>query len=169
MKKEKLLERIANLGYEMFERLKMKNEECRKENTFKLMRKARFYPLSEETLGSYIQDLENALIHSQNLLAVKYKCMELGPVSDEMVDKIAKIEVEWMKELRSKYPNIVKDKIEDFERYLRCELLTFSKYTLEKYYQDILSMKKMGINMAEASYLYLFKRIGYESLEEVGK
>lgn len=123
MSKEKMLERIANLEYEMFERLKMKNEECRKENTFKLMRKARFYPLSEETLSSYIQDLEIALMHSQNLLALKYKCIEFGFMSDEIADKIVKIEVEWMKELKRKYPRIVKDEIEDFERYLKCELL----------------------------------------------
>ena len=169
MDKEKLLERIANLEYKMFERLKMKNEECRKESTFKLMRKARFYPLSEETLRSYIQDLETASMHSQNLLALKYKCIDLGFMSDEVVDEIVKIEVEWMEELKKKYPNIVKDEVEDFERYLKCELLTFSNYTLEKYYQDILDMKKRGINMAELSYLYLFKHIGYDSLEEVGK
>jgi hypothetical protein len=168
VEKEELLDRIVELEYEMFDKLKTKNEECKRKGTFALMRKSRFYPLSEGTLKSYIHDLEVALLHNQNLLAVKYKCIELGSfVKDELVEEIVKIEVEWMRELKNRYPHIIENKIEDFERYLRCELLTFSSSTLESYYMDVKGLKEKSLNMAEISYLYLFKRIGYNSLEEV--
>jgi len=168
VEKEELLKRIVDLEYQMFEKLKTKNEECKRRSTFEIMRKSRFYPLSEETLGSYIHDLEAAILHSQNLFAVKYRCIELGSFGeDELVKEIVKIEVQWMKELKNEYPHVIENKIEYFERYLKCELLTFSRYTLESYYKDVMNMKKKGLNMAEISYLYLFKQIGYNSLEEV--
>ncbi len=168
--KEELLREIAEKEYLMFQRLKMENEECRKEKTFKLMRMARFYPLSEDTLKSYLQDLESALSSGENLMALKYKCMGGGIIhAGDMLEEIVKIESEWMQDLKRKYPRAFANKIEDFERYLRCELLTFSVNTLKLYHRDVEEANKRGRNLAEVSYVYLFRKIGYSGIEEVEK
>ncbi|AGB04753.1 hypothetical protein AciM339_0878 [Aciduliprofundum sp. MAR08-339] len=170
MNKDELLEKIVKLEYQMFEQLKTNNEECKRKNTFFLMRKARFYPLSEKTLNMYLEDLKEAEVRGENPLLMKYRCMEMGIFrAGEMIEDIVKIESEWMAELMKKYPHVFAKRIEDFERYLRCELLTFSVETLKGYYGDVRNMKRMGVNMAELSYEYLFRKMGYGSIREVNE
>jgi len=168
--KENLLEKIANMEYEFFKNLNMENEECRKEKTFKLMRMSRFYPFSEDTLESYIEDLRKALEEGENLMLLKYRCIEGGLLQGgELIEEIVEIESQWMRDLRRRYPRAFANRIEDFERYLRCELLTFSPETLKKYHREVLEAKEKGINMAEMAYVYLFRSIGYEGIEDAEK
>ncbi len=168
--KEDLLKKIADMEYEFFKNLRMENEECKKEKAFKLMRMARFYPLSEDTLKSYMEDLKRFLEEGENIMALKYKCIEGGLLQGgEIVEEIVEIESQWMKDLKRRYPRAFANRIEDFERYLRCELLTFSPETLRYYHRDVLEAKENGINMAEIAYVYLFRKIGYGSIEEAEK
>ena len=165
--KEGLLKEIANVEYNFFKRINMENEECKREKTFKRMRIVRFYPLSVNTLESYLNDLKMASVNNTNPLREKYICIDKHlPVENPLIDRIVEIESRWMNELREKYPHIFVNKGDEFKTYLKCELATFSKETLKLYHEDVANMKDNGINMAEVSYTYLFKKIGYNSLQE---
>jgi len=165
--KEKLLREIADAEYEFFEKIRMENEECKREKAFKSMRIMRFYPLSTDTLGSYLNDLKRASVQNINPLRDKYICIDKHqPVESTIINEITEIENAWMNELREKYPHIFVNKGKEFETYLKCELATFSDETLKLYYRDVKEMKDNGVNMAEQSYSYLFRKIGYNSLED---
>ncbi|MCD6420265.1 MAG: DUF4125 family protein [Synergistetes bacterium] len=167
MDKESLLKEIADVEYNFFKRINMENEECKREKTFKRMRMVRFYPLSVNTLESYLNDLKMASVSNTNPLREKYICIDKHlPVENPLIDRIVEIESGWMNELREKYPHIFVNKGDEFKTYLKCELTTFSKETLKLYHEDVANMKDNGTNMAEVSYTYLFEKIGYNSLQE---
>ena len=171
MEKEEILRKIADMEYQLFSRINATNPDCKREGTFKFMRIARFYPLSEDTLLSYLRDLEEASRRGKNPLWEKYACME-GRISvgDEekrgIINKIVEIEKGWVEELHRKYPHVVELK-EDFSKYLGCELATFSISTLKKYLNDLYLALKQRRNLAYESYQYTFSHLGYHSLEEV--
>ena len=171
MEKDELLRKIAEKELQFFLKLNAKNPECKKEDTFKFMRIARFYPYSFLTLSSYFQDLEKYERERKNPLWEKYRCME-GKISIpqekmEILRKIVDIETLWILELHKKYPHAIQSKDEDFQRYLMCELSTFSLNTLVFYLSDIEHAMEEGRNLAYESYLYTFTNLGYSSLDEV--
>lgn len=91
-----------------------------------------------------------------------------------LIQKIMEIETKWQNELREKYPNIFKDnkarsKGLNFEKYLKCELETYSPLTIEYYYRDVSNAEKVGRNLSLEGYEYMFKELNYNSLEEVNK
>ncbi len=55
LNKEDLLRKIAEKEYQFFSEINAENPECKRENTFKIMRISRFYPFSEDTLLSYLK------------------------------------------------------------------------------------------------------------------
>lgn len=75
-----------------------------------------------------------------------------------LIDKIAKIVLEWEEELSKKFRHIKKGGgrplyssedspfVTSVETYLRGELATYSKRTLELYYENLLNQKTENIN-----------------------
>jgi len=173
MNKNEILKRIIELEYQMFEKVRASNKECKdRPNTFKITREARFYPFSEKTLLSYLKDLKDACQNGRNLLEEKYARMDnlIPPLPESsLIKKIVEIEVRWVKELREKYPFVFSFNTEKFSAYLKAELETFSFETLQLYFKDVVSATGQGINLAEVSYNYLFTRIGMGTLEELNK
>ena len=139
--------------------------------TFKLMRRAGFHVLSIETLESYLQDLEEALDEDRNLVTLKYaRIDELIPCLNDnpIIGKIVEIEERWFKELEKKYPATFRNRA-DFAAgtYLRSELETYSNRTLELYLKDLTKALYEGINLTTERYTYLFKQLGYNSIDDM--
>ena len=140
--------------------------------TFKLMRGAGFHVLSLETLESYLQDLQEAIGEDQNLVSLKYaRIDDLIPCLNDshLITEIVEIEERWLKELEKKYPLTFRSRA-DFAAgiYLRSELETYSDRTLELYLKDITKAMSAGRNLTEERYTYLFKQLGYNSIEDMG-
>jgi len=169
--KREMLKKIADLEYQFLSKINATNPECKREATFKFMRISRFYPYSEEVLLSYMEDLERARKEGRNPLYEKYACMEgkvnVAEEKREIIEKIVEIEKSWINELHKKYPHVIEDRGKDFQKYLSCELSTFSLRTLKSYLEDVERAAKMGRNLALESYHYTFSQLGYSSLEEV--
>ena len=51
--------------------------------------------------------------------------------------------------------------------YLRSELETYSDRTLELYLRDLTSALDEGINLTAERYTYLFKQLGYNSINDM--
>jgi hypothetical protein len=139
--------------------------------TFKLMRRAGFHVLSTETLESYIQDLEEALDEDRNLVTLKYaRIDELIPCLNDnpIIGKIVEIEERWLKELEKRYPLTFRNRA-DFAAgiYLRSELETYSDRTLELYLKDLTKALDEGRNLTAERYTYLFKQLGYNSIDDM--
>lgn len=157
----------------MFTSIKSAEGKCRENpETFKINREARFYPFSLEMLNSYPEDLKEAFAKGRNLLLEKYARIDglIPPLRiNPLITEIVKIESRWIGELSEKYPDIFSKDPEEFKTYLSCELETFSFRTLELYLRDLKSALDKGTNLAEASYKYLFKKIGFSSFEELNE
>ena len=139
--------------------------------TFKLMRRAGFSVLSAETLESYLKDLQEALDEDRNLITLKYARMdELIPILNDnpAIGKIVEIEQRWFKELDQKYPLTFRSRAEFAAgTYLRSELETYSDRTLELYLSDLTRANDEGRNLTAERYTYLFKQLGYDSIDAV--
>ncbi|MBD3255125.1 MAG: DUF4125 family protein [Candidatus Lokiarchaeota archaeon] len=171
MKKEKLINKIINLELEMFQKVRTSQPSLCQEHphAFKLMREMGFSVLSEETLCSYLDDLITAKRKKKNLLTEKYARMNniIPPLkNNSIIGDIVHIEKEWMKRLNQRYPNTIKGKITYFENYLSCELETYSDKTLNLYFRDIKKAVESDLNIIEMRYEYLFRKLGYESIQE---
>ncbi|MFC1941204.1 DUF4125 family protein [Chloroflexota bacterium] len=158
------------------------------------MRTSQGMSWSEAALESYLGDLEEAEKNGRNLLSEKYaRMMEatspleyaniehllppLDPEVPPLIDKIVGIVLEWEEELLPKYPFLLKRgrpiySSQDsphgvsLETYLRGELATYSKKTLELYYENLLTQKSENINGPEIVLDHQTKQYGYSSLEE---
>jgi hypothetical protein len=140
---------------------------------FKLTRKAGFHVLSPETLESYINDLQEAMEENRNLIELKYARIDslIPPLSDNpLIEKIVEVEGRWLKELEKRYPLTFRGRA-DFATgvYLRSELETYSDRTLELYYKDVCKALAEGRNLTAERYTYLFKQIGYNSIDDMEK
>ena len=138
---------------------------------FKLTRKAGFHVLSPETLESYINDLQEAMEENRNLIELKYARIDslIPPLSDNpLIEKIVEVEERWLKELEKRYPLTFRGRA-DFATgvYLRSELETYSDRTLELYYKDVCKALAESKNLTAERYTYLFKQIGYNSIDDV--
>ena len=171
--REQLLKEITDLELRMFlSVLTASPSACQEQpDTFKLMRKGSFYVLSNETLESYLNDLQEALEEGRNLVELKYARIDnLIPClnSNPLIEKIVDVEGTWMKELAEKYPLSFKGRSEySADVYLRSELETFSDKTLELYFKDISRAVEGGRNLTEERYTFIFQQIGYDSIDEM--
>ncbi len=139
--------------------------------TFKLMRRAGFHVLSSETLESYLQDLQEALEEDRNLVSLKYARIDgLIPCLNDsnLIGEIVEIEERWLRELEGKYPLTFRSRA-DFAAgiYLRSELETYSDRTLELYLKDLTKALDEGRNLTAERYTYLFKQLGYNSIDDM--
>ena len=162
--------------------------------TFFKMRMSQWMVYSDEALHSYLDDCRQAYKEGRNLMFEKYgRMMEstfpeeyeevkkhLPDVADkvEIVDRIVKINLEWDAEMLRDYPNLRKrgrvlTTAEDgimagssMESYLRCELLSYSKRTLELIWQETLAAYEKGESLLRQTIANETLFYGYGSLEE---
>lgn len=171
--REELLHDIVAIELRMFLTVQTADPTTCQEQpeTFKLMRRAGFHVLSTETLESYLQDLEEALDEDRNLVTLKYaRIDELIPCLNDnpIIGKIVEIEERSFKELDKKYPSTFRNRA-DFAAviYLRSELETYSDRTLELYLKDLTKALDEGRNLIAERYTYLFKQLGYNSIDDM--
>jgi hypothetical protein len=172
---EELLHDIVSIELRMFLTVQTSGPTTCQEQpeTFKLMRRAGFHVLSPETLESYINDLQEAMEENRNLIELKYARIDslIPPLSDNpLIEKIVEVEGRWLKELEKRYPLTFRGRA-DFATgvYLRSELETYSDRTLELYYKDVCKALAEGRNLTAERYTYLFKQIGYNSIDDMEK
>ena len=162
--------------------------------TFQMYRLTQLDSWSLDTLESYLSDLEAAEKEGRNLSSEKYARMmastspveyqriaHLLPVLDDEVlslsEKIIQITLQWEEELAEKYPYVVQQGrpvhttedspyVTSFETYLRGELLTYSRQTLERYHETVLKQLSEGINGSQITLESVVKQYGYASLQE---
>jgi hypothetical protein len=144
---------------------------------FKLSRRAHFIPWSQETLASYLHDLETALCNGVNLISLRLDNAHQPQNRNTIVDVIVAHQCLWQREVIRRYPAMMNGKrimatagespfINSYESYLKGELETYSDKTIELLHRDILDKHAQGINMAEETYTYLIQELGFESLAE---
>jgi hypothetical protein len=180
LKKEELIEEILELELEMFLSVATDRSYTCQQNPegLRLHRSAQFCIWAEDTLESYLEDLNRAKAEGLNLMTIKYARMEnliprenFNPQIKEIVDLF----IHWQKEVIKTYPNLMaggrrlvsKDDLIDqpsFETYLNGELETYSGSTLSLLHRDLLELSRAGINGAERVYEYLTEKLGYESI-----
>ena len=162
--------------------------------TFFKMRMSQWMVYSDEALHSYLDDCRQAYEEGRNLMFEKYgRMMESTfpeeyeevkkhhpDVADkvEIVDRIVKINLEWDAEMLRDYPNLRKrgrvlTTAEDgimagssMESYLRGELLSYSKRTLELIWQETLAAYEKGESLLRQTIANETLFYGYGSLEE---
>lgn len=162
--------------------------------TFFKMRMSQWMVYSDEALHSYLDDCRQAYEEGRNLMFEKYgRMMEstfpeeyeevkkhLPDVADkvEIVDRIVKINLEWDAEMLRDYPNLRKrgrvlTTAEDgimagssMESYLRGELLSYSKRTLDLIWQETLAAYEKGESLLRQTIANETLFYGYSSLEE---
>ncbi len=162
--------------------------------TFYTMRRSQFESWSAAPLASYLEDLLEARKTGRNSIAEKYGRMMrstspgeyariehfLPPVNEEdrgIIEEIIGMVLEWEEELIPKYPNILRRSrplrssmdtpgVTSLETYLRGELATYSRKTLEMYRDHLLEERAGNINGPEITLEYLVRQYGYRSLEE---
>ena len=170
--RKELLNDIVEIEFDMLQRLKTDKPLMCKEmpETFRPIRWVSHFVLSQETLESYLEDLQKAKVEGRNFLAEKYARMynEIPPLkTNPVIGDIVKLENRWIGELSEKYPLIFKEESSDFNVYLPSELETYSDKTLELYFRDVSKAEKEGRNLAEERYTKLFQQMGYNSIAEV--
>jgi hypothetical protein len=199
-KKDDLVSRVIEREWDMFQDVENigGKASCQQNyQTFETMRYSQAMSWSEETLESYLEDLQNALNNKRNLMTEKYaRMMEstsplehaqierllppLDPGVPEIIDQIVTIIINWEEEVIEKYPYIasrgrVLRSTEDtpystsIETYLRGELSTYSLKTLKLHLENVLNQKAKNINGSELIHINTVKRYGYESLEEANE
>lgn len=191
--KEKLIEDILAYEWQMFITVNDRNDHnpmtagrpsCRDfPDEFKVHRTSQFIAWSEESLTSYLHDLQEAQRIGRNLMTYKYARMEnLIPCKNmsPLIAKIAAHQLVWQKEFIEKYPKMMsggralngdRKGIDwaSFETYLMAELETYSENTLDSLYRDVNSYKERGASMSDAVYSYLVKQKGYSSADDAEK
>ncbi len=195
MTKQKLIEQIIYFEWKMMISITAIDdpEGCREDPiTFKIMRESQHSAWSEDTLSSYLADLQLAESQQVNMAAERYAHMmkvtnpseyeeiknDLRPISNEavqLVEQIMEIYSKWNAELDMRYPNIRslgRPTNEDgtwtsVNTYLRGELLTYSVKTLSLCLRDIYQARSMFINLSERTLMHMASIYGFQSLEDM--
>ena len=174
MKKEKLIEEILEKEWSYFSKLNNigGRADCQdNREDFIIMRKSQWETFNEETLLSYLEDLNsknNPLFQKYGQMMKYNSPQEYEKIKNilenpsqnkiSLIEKIMSIYMEWEEEFFKKYPIFSSmgrplyskdDDIEtSIETYLRGELLSYSEKTLELYLKYIVEMKEKNINLA---------------------
>lgn len=196
--KEQLIFDIAQAEWDLFQLVQNTGGRASCQNdsdTFFKMRMSQWMVFSQETLESYMKDLQEAAKEGRNLIFEKYGFMmettyprefeeirkhlpEVLPKAKQMIDEIAGIHVKWDKEVYEKYPHIrengrVFKSSEDSvlngsssESYLKGEYKTYSLDTLKLIYEQVLEADKKGENLLEQIVENEVKFYGYQSLKD---
>ena len=195
--KEEIIKNIITLEWPMFASVENQGGKasCQsRPQTFDIMRRSQYLTWNEETLASYLKDLQEAAAEGRNLCTEKYafmmestapedykKWVPYLPVIDaetmDLIEKIVGMHLVWEAEMDEKYPAIrsrgrALRSAQDtpysvsVETYMRSELKSYSKDTVRALYAHTLSCSEKGINMARQTLENTMKAYGYQSLEE---
>ena len=194
MEKEKIINEILEKEWKYFSNLNNigGRADCQdNREDFIIMRKSQWETFNEETLLSYLEDLnsKNNPLFQKYAQMMKYNSPEeyekikdiLEKPSEEktdLVNKIMFIYMEWEKEFFERYPifssmgrplySSEDDNIEtSIETYLRGELLSYSEKTLSLYLEYIIDNKEKNINLAIKNMDNLAKMQGFNNSEDV--
>ena len=194
MEKEKIIEKILEKEWKYFSNLNNigGRADCQdNREDFIIMRKSQWETFNEETLLSYLEDLnsKNNPLFQKYAQMMKYNSPEeyekikdiLEKASDEktdLVNKIMFIYMEWEKEFFERYPifssmgrplySSEDDNIEtSIETYLRGELLSYSEKTLKLYLNYVIDNKEKNINLAIKKMDNLARMQGFNDSDEV--
>ncbi len=198
MDREKLIERIIELEWEMFQATQNAGgrADCQDDRpTFEIMRSSQAKIWSDDTLESYLRDLELAESGGENLIAYKYGYMMETTYPDEyekiknrlpavsaskkaLVDEICSYHGNWTREAHSRYPRLAArgrpadDKTAggtwaSVSNYLRSELQTYSERTLALCLRDTGAAAERGENLAVSIPKNTAAAYGFKSLDEV--
>ena len=194
MEKEKIIEKILEKEWKYFSNLNNigGRADCQdNKEDFIIMRKSQWETFNEETLLSYLEDLnsKNNPLFQKYAQMMKYNSPEeyekikdiLEKASDEktdLVNKIMFIYMEWEKEFFERYPifssmgrplySSEDDDIEtSIETYLRGELLSYSEKTLKLYLNYVIDNKEKNINLAIKNMDNLARMQGFNDSDEV--
>lgn len=165
--------------------------------TFEVMRSSQLLAWSEEMLDSYARDLRDARLVGRNLLAEKYGYMmertspleferireSLPPITMEkraLIDHISAVHMAWWKELNEAYPALTgrgrSGNREDdgvagtsFETYLRGELATYSRQTLERYWEHVQKLQGEGKSLNRLILEHTVHQYGWNDLDEADR
>ena len=194
MEKEKIIEKILEKEWKYFSNLNNigGRADCQdNREDFIIMRKSQWETFNEETLLSYLEDLnsKNNPLFQKYAQMMKYNSPEeykkikdiLEKASDEkndLVNKIMFIYMEWEKEFFERYPifssmgrplyssedNDIETSI---ETYLRGELLSYSEKTLKLYLNYVIDNKEKNINLAIKNMDNLARMQGFNDSDDV--
>ena len=194
MEKEKIIEEILEKEWKYFSNLNNigGRADCQdNREDFIIMRKSQWETFNEETLLSYLEDLnsKNNPLFQKYAQMMKYNSPEeyekikdiLEKASDEktdLVNKIMFIYMEWEKEFFERYPifssmgrplySSEDDNIEtSIETYLRGELLSYSEKTLKLYLNYVIDNKEKNINLAIKNMDNLARMQGFNDSNDV--
>ena len=194
IEKEKIIEEILEKEWKYFSNLNNigGRADCQdNREDFIIMRKSQWETFNEETLLSYLEDLnsKNNPLFQKYAQMMKYNSPEeykkikdiLEKASDEktdLVNKIMFIYMEWEKEFFERYPifssmgrplySSEDDNIEtSIETYLRGELLSYSEKTLKLYLNYVIDNKEKNINLAIKNMDNLARMQGFNDSNDV--
>lgn len=195
--KEQIIQQIISLEWKMMVSITAIDdpEKCREDPaTFQIMRTSQHLVWNEDTLASFLADLQLAESRHVNMVAERYAHMmkvtnpseyeqikdDLQPVSAEaaeLVEKVMKILSVWTAEVDLRYPNIRsfgRPATENgtwtaVDTYLRGEFLTYSAKTLTLCLRDISMAQACSINLSETMLLNMARFYGFQSLEDMEK
>ena len=194
MEKEKIIEKILEKEWKYFSNLNNigGRADCQdNREDFIIMRKSQWETFNEETLLSYLEDLnsKNNPLFQKYAQMMKYNSPEeyekikdiLEKASEEktdLVNKIMFIYMEWEKEFFERYPifssmgrplySSEDDNIEtSIETYLRGELLSYSEKTLKLYLNYVIDNKEKNINLAIKNMDNLARMQGFNDSNDV--
>ena len=194
MEKEKIIKKILEKEWKYFSNLNNigGRADCQdNREDFIIMRKSQWETFNEETLISYLEDLnsKNNPLFQKYAQMMKYNSPEeykkikdiLEKASEEktdLVNKIMFIYMEWEKEFFERYPifssmgrplySSEDDNIEtSIETYLRGELLSYSEKTLKLYLNYVIDNKEKNINLAIKNMDNLARMQGFNDSDEV--
>ena len=195
MEKSELVQLLLKKEWEMFHNVNgEKRSDCQQDyRGFVAMRKAMYDAWDEDTLKSYLTDLENAEAEGSNLAREKYIRMmehtaaeeykafehELPQVSVEKAAIVAEIWKHMLSQtvkMHEKYPILalggrplsIEEEREwpSIETYQKSELLTYSDRTLTYYLRNLKTLESQGIDLAYIIQENTVKNLGYSSMDE---
>ena len=198
--REDMIDRIIEAEWKMFQAVSNigGRAACQDDwKTFRIMRAGQSASWSDETLESYLDDLNEAEGSGRNLLTEKYARMmhstspseyaqiehllpAVDPKAIELIEQIVMIVLGWEQELFKKFPYIFKRSrplfstvdsvgVTSMETYLRGELATYSLRTLELYLDHIQKEQSENVNGSAITLLSMMKQYGFASLEEANE
>ncbi len=173
--KPKLIQAIVDIEWDMFQRVKSAvPTPCQlRPEVFRRIRESVYETWSDEALRSCQIDFEKAKRDGRNLLTEKYAHMDhliARADEDPLIDQIVNIETRWQEEIRRNYPTLYNrvcrstnpsDDGRNFSIYLRSELQTYSRRTIELYHQTVIKALARNENLAFQSLETLVKKGGY--------
>jgi hypothetical protein len=199
MNRDELINRIITLEWEMFQKTQNAGgrADCQDDNkTFVIMRSSQAKIWSNDTLESYLSDLEDAGVTGDNLIAYKYgymmevtypeeyaKIKSMLPASSafklSLVEEICSYHGKWTYEAHEKYPRLASrgrpisaeaargNRWASIDNYLRSELLTYSEQTLMLCLRDTKEAYGRGENLTLTILENTAAAYGYSSLEKL--